>query len=191
MNSIDKQLLRRRCRDIRQSLSLPAQLQAQAALVAHIQSLTVYRQARHIALYHALPGELDLSPLLHTALKNHIACYLPHINPDKTLSFLPITTSTRMRTNGYHIPEPDVPLTAAIPLQAIDLMCTPLLAYDLQGHRLGQGGGYYDRTLALMRPGCVLGIAYSVQCQPCIPHDAWDAPLDAVATECGVHWFHA
>ena len=189
MKSTDKHSLRQQCRDKRQALPLAQQINAQAAILAHLNALAVYQQAQHIAFYHAITGEIDLSPLLSTALDNRINCYLPHVNTNHTLSFLPLTATTHMRLNRYGIPEPDVPITQAISPQAIDLMCIPLLAYDTLGHRLGHGGGYYDRTLAHTRPGCLLGVAYSVQCQPLLPTDPWDITLDGVVTEHGVHWF--
>lgn len=75
-----------------------------------------------------------------------------------------------------------------------DLVLTPLLAFDADGYRLGQGGGYYDRTLALLRStGEVLavGIAYSAQKTETLPRSAHDQPLDWVVTEEAVTRFQA
>jgi 5-formyltetrahydrofolate cyclo-ligase len=66
------------------------------------------------------------------------------------------------------------------------VLLTPLLAFDRKGGRLGQGGGYYDRTLAALRSkGHVLaiGVAFAAQEVQNAPVDALDAPLDAVVTE--------
>ena len=70
----------------------------------------------------------------------------------------------------------------------------PLLAFDARGHRLGYGGGYYDRTLAaLRRDGRVLavGVAYDEQEVPAVPVDDWDERLDMVVTDCRVLTFSA
>ena len=93
-----------------------------------------------------------------------------------------------MVNNRFQIPEPDVPLAHAISPQQIDLMFIPLLAFDAKGTRVGRGGGYYDRTLSTMRPGCLLGIAYALQYQPLIPPDPWDVALDGIVTELNVNW---
>jgi 5-formyltetrahydrofolate cyclo-ligase len=64
-----------------------------------------------------------------------------------------------------------------------------MLAYDRRGFRLGQGGGYYDRTLAAMRrTGAVqaVGVAYAAQIVPDLPADPWDQAMDAIATEAGL-----
>lgn len=70
-----------------------------------------------------------------------------------------------------------------------DLVIVPLVAFDSALHRLGYGGGFYDRTLAKLRAeGDVyaLGFAYSAQCLAALPIEATDAPLDAVLTESGM-----
>jgi 5-formyltetrahydrofolate cyclo-ligase len=70
-----------------------------------------------------------------------------------------------------------------------ELLIVPLLAFDRAGHRLGYGGGYYDRTIAGLRdagPVRAVGIAYAGQEVARVPVEETDAPLDAVVTEAGV-----
>ena len=72
------------------------------------------------------------------------------------------------------------------PVVEPDLVVVPLLAFDRQGRRLGQGGGYYDRALqALKARGqvYVLGLAYSGQETANLPHEPHDQALDAILTE--------
>ena len=69
-----------------------------------------------------------------------------------------------------------------------DIVFTPALAFDRRGGRLGQGGGYYDRTIAALRavrPVLVIGLAYAAQELPEIPMDEHDQRLDAILTETG------
>lgn len=67
-----------------------------------------------------------------------------------------------------------------------DLLLVPLLAFDRRGHRLGYGGGYYDRTLAGLPDATAIGCAYAAQELDEVPVAEYDAPLHAVATERGV-----
>ncbi len=71
-------------------------------------------------------------------------------------------------------------------------MVLPVLGFDAQGRRLGNGGGYYDRALAAPRAArrpLLLGYAYAVQEVPEIPAEPWDVKLDAVVTERGLRRF--
>ncbi len=65
-------------------------------------------------------------------------------------------------------------------------LVVPLLAFDRRGHRLGYGGGYYDRTLAGLPGALTLGVAFAAQEVDAVPVGPGDMPLDAVATEQGV-----
>lgn len=64
----------------------------------------------------------------------------------------------------------------------------PLVGFNLQGHRLGMGGGYYDRTFQFLRDETIhkpfmLGLAYELQKMEYIPVDPWDISMDGVLTE--------
>jgi 5-formyltetrahydrofolate cyclo-ligase len=72
------------------------------------------------------------------------------------------------------------------------LLLVPLLAFDAAGTRLGYGGGYYDRTLAMLRGAgkiAAIGIAYAGQEVGELPRHEYDEPLDAVLTEKGLRNF--
>jgi 5-formyltetrahydrofolate cyclo-ligase len=80
------------------------------------------------------------------------------------------------------------PLAHAAVVQP-DLVLVPLLAFDRQGFRLGYGGGFYDRTLDMLRRKrhlSAIGVAYAAQEVPEVPHDGRDQRLDGVATEGGL-----
>jgi 5-formyltetrahydrofolate cyclo-ligase len=77
-------------------------------------------------------------------------------------------------------------------LRRLDLILLPLLGYDAQGQRLGQGGGYYDRTLARLgkaRRPLRIGLAYACQQLATLPVEDHDRPLHAVLTERGLQRF--
>lgn len=84
---------------------------------------------------------------------------------------------------GMHEPASDAPVVTP------DVLLVPLLAFDARGHRLGYGGGFYDRTLASLETKLAIGVAYAgqeVDMLPALPHDH---PLDMVVTELGVRAF--
>jgi 5-formyltetrahydrofolate cyclo-ligase len=82
----------------------------------------------------------------------------------------------------WHIPQP----TEDSPLIEPDVLLVPMLAFDRKGYRLGYGGGFYDRTLELLRakkPVTAIGLAYAGQEVDSVPRDAHDQPLDFIMTE--------
>jgi 5-formyltetrahydrofolate cyclo-ligase len=77
---------------------------------------------------------------------------------------------------------------ASAPETFPDVVLVPLLVFDARGYRLGYGGGYYDRTLALLRrrkPIIAVGIAYDEQKVDAVPHSDYDERLDWVLTPSG------
>jgi 5-formyltetrahydrofolate cyclo-ligase len=94
----------------------------------------------------------------------------------------------RLLPNRYGIAEPQAHCQAMQP----DALLVPLLAFDAWGHRLGTGGGYYDRTLEALRAEkqvTAIGIGFAGQQIVRIPHDATDQRLDMIVTETGITRF--
>jgi len=99
------------------------------------------------------------------------------------------------RPLAFHLWRPDCalvagPFGAAIPADAApmtpEVLIVPLLAFDRRRVRLGYGGGFYDRTLAMLRargPVLAVGLAYAAQEVALLPAEATDEALDAVVTE--------
>lgn len=188
--------LRRQLRH--QRAVLPPHLQQQYAkqAVRHLRQQAIWRNARHIALYLPVRGEIDPTLLRKLALP-HQRFYLPVLSPfqDKRLWFMRWDRHTRLRLNRFKIPEPVPHYAQSRSARCLDLVITPLVAFDLQGNRLGMGGGFYDRTFAFKRhqhqPSrpCLCGIAYHFQQVTTLNSQVWDVPLDAVCTDHGFFSF--
>ncbi|MDF1826785.1 MAG: 5-formyltetrahydrofolate cyclo-ligase [Legionellaceae bacterium] len=186
---IDKKIIRNTVQTQRKALPEHARAKASQALCARLQTLPVYQQARHIALYQAIDGEIDLHPLWTLAERAGKTCYMPVMNTQtKTLIFVPTTQTSPQQTNAFNITEPEALATKAIELDKLDLMLMPLVAFDGHGTRLGRGAGYYDRTLEHKKPPCLLGVAYEFQHHDFLPPEPWDVPLNGVVTEKTIHW---
>lgn len=84
----------------------------------------------------------------------------------------------------YRIPEPHRKRCRRADPSEVDLVLVPGLVFDLAGHRLGYGKGYFDRFLPRLRSGVpMLGLAYEMQMVRCLPACPWDYPVAAVVTE--------
>lgn len=190
MHQIDSTTGKADCRRIlraaRQSLTTEQQTQAEHSLLAHLPELPDFSQFEHIAAYWAADGELSCQALILHLQQNGIKTLLPVIQDDKSLQFGRYDASTSLVENRYGIPEPD--MSQQDPIQA-DCILMPLVGVDKQGHRLGMGGGFYDRTLARMhqqgqRP-LLIGMAHDCQVCESLPTDKWDMRVDWVWTPTG------
>lgn len=153
-------------------------------------------QSQRVAAYLASDGEINPYPLMQSLWKSGKTIYLPVLVPfsNQTLWFAEFSPTDTLVFNRFGIPEPV--RRRLIKPCALDLVLTPLVAFDSSGHRIGMGGGYYDRSFAFLRrrqhwrKPRLLGLAYELQKQACIEPNDWDIPLDAIATESRIYQTH-
>ncbi len=159
----------------------------EAALAArdHFLAARLHTGARVISGYRPIRTEIDPTPLmeaLHAA--GHRLCVPVIEGQDLPLRFREWHPGAEMVEGPFGA---EVPATGD--WLEPELLIAPLVAFDVWGHRLGYGGGFYDRTLAELRAKRrtrAAGLAYAAQEVPAIPHEPTDQRLDAVATERGL-----
>ncbi|WP_298772601.1 5-formyltetrahydrofolate cyclo-ligase [uncultured Shewanella sp.] len=169
--------------------AIPSDLQHAMSLKASqlILSQAPMLKAKHVALYLSQDGELDTQPLIEALWKKGIQTYLPRLHPfcSGHLLFLHFHANTSLVPNHFGILEPQLHVFDVMPIEAIDVMVTPLVAFDVNGQRIGMGGGYYDRTLANWRDvGSPVPMGYAHDCQQVHPIESqpWDIPLPYIIT---------
>ena len=169
-----------------QRLALTAQQQRSAALQVtdHLTALPAYQQAGHIAAYIASNGELNCHFSIVDAWQQRKHVYVPIVLDKQRLSFAPYTAQSLLCLNQYCIPEPVHNAAQQIAAETMDVIIVPVLAFDQYCHRIGMGGGYYDRALATIDTTrtTTIGLAYDLQCIDRITPAAWDIALDIVIT---------
>jgi 5-formyltetrahydrofolate cyclo-ligase len=181
--------IRREMRAQRRALSPNERVRADRALRGHIRSLTAFRAARRVGVYIAFDGEPDLRPLLDAAPGRAKRFFVP-VLANARMRFVELPRGARLARNFFGIPEPRA--GRAVDPRTLDLVLTPLVAFDARGTRLGVGRGYYDRRFAFLRGRKgwlrpkLLGIAYALQEVAELEVRPWDIPLWGVATEKGV-----
>lgn len=187
--------IRKQLRQQRQQLSETARQEATLAISNNLARTALFRQSRRIAGFIANDGEPGLDPLMQRAWAHHKGWYLPIIGRPNLnqLWFGRYEPGDELLHNRYGIPEPTTALHQTTPAWGLDLVLMPLVAFDLQGNRLGMGKGYYDRTLKFLRhrrhwrKPRLVGIAYEFQKIGRLPFQPWDIPLDAIVTEESVY----
>lgn len=186
-----KTQLRRELRTRRARLSADEQQLAAERLAARLAGTRWFQRSTRIACYLSNDGEIDTGPVIERILRAGKHCYLPvlsRIHHDR-LWFAEYRPGMRLRPNRFGIPQPVVPARELVRAGSLDLVLVPLVAFDTGGHRLGMGGGYYDRSLAFLltrrhwrRPHPV-GLGYDFQRVESLPADPWDVPLVGVVTD--------
>jgi len=175
--------LRRLLRERRRALPPAARIAAAEALAARLLALPFAPRDGHVAGYWAMDGEIALHAW-QLRLPPAVRYCLPVLGDDGLLGFAPWRPGEDLVANRFGIPEP---VSAPLPATAMALIVTPLVGFDADGHRLGMGGGWYDRSLAFRRtaaaPPWLAGAAFDAQRVEALAAEAWDVPLDAVCTE--------
>ncbi|MDE2239852.1 MAG: 5-formyltetrahydrofolate cyclo-ligase [Rhodospirillales bacterium] len=151
------------------------------ALAKHVLASGIIPKGAVVGGFSPMRGEIDIMPLLHALHARGHRLALPETPPPgNALIFRAWTPASRMLTGRYKTQHPDAPGLSP------DFLLVPLLAFNKHGHRLGYGGGYYDRTLAALPDAFRLGCAYAAQEMEDIPVEPTDLPLNAIATEAGL-----
>lgn len=180
----DKAALRVRLRALRRRLAEAAPDAAERA--ARRLPLSRFDRFRIIAAYCATAAEIDSRPILRAILgfdTGHAQAALPvAVDRNSPLKFRLWRPQDALAPDAFGIPSPPSTAPEVLP----NLVITPLLGFDRQGGRLGQGGGHYDGALANLRrvrPVFALGLAYAGQEVDVVPTDRHDQRLDAIVTE--------
>jgi len=177
-----KRELRKRLRSEARLRTIAQMLAASRLAAKVLESRPEWVAARTIMGYAALPDELDLWPVLHAAIQAGKTVALPRFNPlsGTYLAALVEDTSQDLVVGHLGIPEP-APDCALVPLNRLDFTLVPGLGFDLDGHRLGRGRGFYDRLLP-QAGGLRCGVAMDGQILPSIPAESHDQTLDCILT---------
>ncbi len=154
-----------------------------AALAGHALRVFVPPAGSVVSGFWPLAGEIDIRLLLETLhARGHVVA-LPATPPrGQPLSFHVWTPGAPMRRERFGTFAPEGKTTRP------DWLFVPLLAFDRRGHRLGYGGGYYDRTLAGLPQAVAIGCGFAAQEMGEVPAGPHDVRLAGVATEREAFW---
>ena len=154
-------------------------MSADASVARHVDQLP---PARLVAVYWAIGSELKAEALARALEDQDCPLCLPVvIARDEAMIFRRWSPGDPLEIDAAGVPAP-LPLAERV---VPDLILTPLLAFDATGGRLGQGGGYYDRTFAAMPDVTRVGLAYAGQQVGRLELEPHDIRLHGVLTEKG------
>lgn len=173
---MDKQVIRAAIRSQKRTMSRNQIRQASEHLTQIVLRSSQYRNAESIYGYLPFNQEVDTRAVLEQALRDGKRVALPKIY-GKEMRFLWVTDLNAVQKAGIGCPEPVADGPVADDPDALVLL--PGLAFDLQGGRLGYGGGFYDRFLTAQHHPTV-ALCYSFQLLPCVMMQKHDVRADCV-----------
>ncbi|HET9679540.1 MAG TPA: 5-formyltetrahydrofolate cyclo-ligase [Gammaproteobacteria bacterium] len=170
----------------RRSLDAATRQLAQDRINHSLLAFDTIRRAQRIGVYLAMGSELDLAVFMDTAFKSGKQLFIPRIRSSH-MDFVAWQPDNALQFNRFGIAQPG----AGSPQkpQFLDVVITPLVAFDTDANRIGQGGGYYDRCFAWLkyrhywRKPALMGAAFDCQCVTNITPNRWDIPLQTIITE--------
>ena len=185
----EKAALRTEAHAARAALSNEDRAEAAKAVAEHFFDSVAFGPGDVIAGYWRIRDELDCQPILVRLMDSGQKVLLPVVQgDDEPLDMRVWEADAPLYEAGFGTLAPSDLAPRAVP----DLVLMPLLGFDNEGTRLGYGGGYYDRTLAVLpKKPLLVGLAFAAQELAHIPRDAHDVPLDMVITEAGIRFFGA
>lgn len=154
------------------------QVAEQSALImAQLEQMSAFREAKTVLLYYPIHNEVDLRPLL-SKYKGQKIFLLP-VTHRHSMEVRPYDGEDMMRRGRLGVPEPQTSTYRG----HIDLIIVPGVVFDQHRHRIGRGGGYYDRFLRKQLTAKKVGVCYLFQLKKhTIPHSWRDQKLDRIIT---------
>ena len=174
---MDKKELRRAIRERKRAMTEEEIVSRSAKLVVLFTQSDAYKNAKTIYGYLPYNQEVRTVPMLEQALRDGKRVAVPKVYGDE-MKFLYLDDLTKVSKGYAGIPEPIADGPVADDTTALVLM--PGLAFDPQGHRIGYGGGFYDKFLAAEPNHPTLALCYEFQMLPVLDTEEHDIPVDTV-----------
>jgi len=146
-------------------------------------SLLEFRKAKIVLFYVSIKGEVRTDKMISESLEKGKRILVPFADLNKrTLLISEINNLEELEPGAFGIPEPKNP--REFPLEKIDLVVIPGIAFDRKGNRVGYGMGFYDRFLKGLKPHVPkIALAYDFQIVNEIPAEGEDVTVDMIITE--------
>ena len=180
----EKQQLRKTIRALEKELPAAYKAESSAAIARHLLAMPEYREAGTVFCFVGTAREIDTTAILQDALDAGKRLCVPLCVGDGIMELRQITSLGQLSPGAYGILEPPADSPVIGP-DGVDFAVLPCLSCSHSGHRLGQGGGFYDRFLAHYPGGAVM-VCREKLIREDIPLEPHDCPVPWVVTELGL-----
>jgi 5-formyltetrahydrofolate cyclo-ligase len=176
--------LRAQMRDKRNAIPPHAYAQKSALVREKLESLEQFKKSEHILVYLSKEKEVDSHGLVRDLINKNKSVYAPKVH-GQDLHAYHIHRWSDLEPGQFDILEP-INHHERIPLEKLDLILVPGIAFTPDGHRIGYGKGYYDALLKDM-DAIKIGLAFEEQIVDDFPREDHDIPVDIVITDQNIY----
>ncbi|MEE9322996.1 MAG: 5-formyltetrahydrofolate cyclo-ligase [Candidatus Aenigmarchaeota archaeon] len=178
-----KHLIRKKILSARENHKGEDRFCKDCAIKGKMFSLPEFKKAKIILFYVSVRGEVRTDKMISESLEKGKRILVPFANlKEKTLLISEINNLDELEPGAFGIPEPKKPKD--FPLDKIDLVVIPGIAFDKKGNRVGYGMGFYDRFLKTLKKNIpLIALAYDLQIVNHIPTDGKDVRIHKIITE--------
>ena len=179
----NKKALRASIKQKRRALSIEYRQQASRKMQAELTRLPCYQAAEYIMLYMAMQDEVQLDELIAMVLKDGKKAVIPLVTGAGLMEAVELSDMADLVPDKYGIKTVSEEKRRLIAPDKIDLIIVPGVAFDKAGHRLGMGGGFYDRFMLRTSRAVRAALAYDCQLLAAVPAEVHDLTVDYIITE--------
>jgi 5-formyltetrahydrofolate cyclo-ligase len=160
---------------------------ASATIANRVVRMPAFVHSRLVACYLSIGSEVDTSAIILRAWRMKKRIFVPNTRGGGQLTFHEIRPDSEFASGPFGIPQPTG--GAVLAASRFDLVIVPVVAFDSDHHRIGMGGGYYDRTFSFLRhrklflKPKLVGVAFECQKIEKIAPNPWDIGLFRIFTE--------
>lgn len=146
-----------------------------------------FQRASCVGCYLPTSAEVNTWKIIARAWRMKKRVFVPVVKKNRRMQFRELTPNTDLRAGQWGLLEPDS--GEIVSARMLDVVVTPVVAFDEDNHRIGMGGGYFDRTFAFTRHRMhwqrprMIGLAFACQKVAKIPPNPWDIRVFTVITE--------
>ncbi|RWZ60073.1 5-formyltetrahydrofolate cyclo-ligase [Halobacillus fulvus] len=183
---MNKSDLRKKAMNTLKALTSDERLSIEQGIYNHLFNSAYWKNAKTIGVTVSRGFEWETRPIIEKGWQENKTIVVPKCMPEtKGMQFYILTSFDQLESVYFGLQEPDPELTLPVGKHTIDLLLVPGLLYNLEGFRIGFGGGFYDRFLTDYEGTSMLVASVMQQHEP-LPVESFDQKVDFLLTETGI-----
>lgn len=181
----EKKALREEAHAVRATIPAAARAEKSAAILDRLRSMPEIQEANDVFCFVSFRNEVNTHPILEYLLQQGKRVYIPYIHEkNRNMRASELRSFTELERGFFGVLEHKNEFVRLTDIDAIDLVITPGLFFDLEGYRVGYGGGFFDGFFAsFTTPVNKIGICFQEQIRDELPRASHDIPVDWIVTD--------